>query len=51
MTRSGNWNDNAVDESFFQLIIREQVRRRINANREEDHSDAFDHFKSFYNTR
>lgn len=33
MSRCGNCHDNAVAESFFQLIKRERIKRRIYANR------------------
>jgi len=51
MSRRGNCHDNAVIESFFQLLKRERVRRRIYANREDARSDVFDYIELFYNTR
>jgi putative transposase len=55
----GGWvchNDNAVAESFFQLLKRERVRRKIYNrkiynNREEARRDIFDYIELFYNFR
>lgn len=49
MSRRGNCHDNAVAESFFQLLKRERVRRRIYANRDEARQDIFDYIEMFYN--
>ncbi|RQM71409.1 DDE-type integrase/transposase/recombinase, partial [Aeromonas enteropelogenes] len=35
MSRRGNCHDNAVAESFFQLLKRERIRRKTYADREE----------------
>lgn len=35
MSRRGNCHDNAVAESFFQLLKRERIKRRIYSTREE----------------
>ncbi len=51
MSRRGNCYDNAVAESFFQLLKRERIRRRIYATREEARSDVFDYIEVFYNAR
>ena len=48
MSRRGNWHDNAVAESFFQLLKRERIRRRIYADREETRRDVFDYIEMFY---
>ena len=49
MSRRGNCYDNAVVESFFQLLKRERIKRRIYASREEARADVFDYIKMFYN--
>ncbi len=49
MSRRGNCHDNAVVESFFQLLKRERTKRRIYATREEARSDIFDYIEMFYN--
>ena len=49
MSRRGNCYDNAVAESFFQLLKRERIRRRIYADREEARRDVFDYIEMFYN--
>ena len=51
MSRLGNCYDNAVAESFSQLLKRERIKRRIYATREEARSDIFDHIEIFYHTR
>lgn len=51
MSRRGNCHDNAVAESFFQLLKRERIKRKIYPTREEARSDIFDYIEMFYNTR
>lgn len=46
-----NCHDNAVAESFFQLLKRERIRRRIYADREEARRDVFDYIEMFYNPK
>ncbi len=50
MSRRGNCYDNAVAESFFQLLKRERVRRRIYATRADARRDVFDYIEMFYNS-
>jgi putative transposase len=51
MGRRGNCHDNAVAESFFQLLKRERIKRRIYANRDQARSDVFDYIEMFYNSK
>ncbi|WP_313295051.1 IS3 family transposase [Pseudomonas sp.] len=51
MSRRGNCHDNAVAESFFQLLKRERIRRKIYATRDEARSDIFDYIELFYNPK
>lgn len=51
MSRRGNCHDNAVAESFFQLLKRERVRRKIYLTRDQARSDVFDYIELFYNSR
>ena len=51
MSRRGNCHDNAVAESFFQLLKRERIKRRVYSTRSEARSDIFDYIEMFYNTR
>ncbi|MGS1118400.1 IS3 family transposase [Castellaniella sp. UC4442_H9] len=51
MSRRGNCHDNAVAESFFQLLKRERIRRRVYATREQARADIFDYIEMFYNPR
>ena len=51
MSRRGNCYDNAVAESFFQLLKRERIRRRIYTSREEAKRDVFDYIEMFYNPK
>jgi putative transposase len=49
MSRRGNCHDNAVAESFFQVLKRERVRRRVYADREAARRDISDYIEMFYN--
>jgi putative transposase len=51
MSRRGNCHDNAVAESFFQLLKREPIKRRIYADRAEARADVFDYIEMFYNPK
>jgi putative transposase len=51
MSRRGNCHDNAVAESFFQLLKRERVRRKGYATRDEARQDIFDYIEMFYNPK
>ena len=49
MSRRGNCHDNAVAESFFNLLKRERIRRRTYKTRAEARQDVFDYIEMFYN--
>lgn len=51
MSRRGNCHDNAVAESFFQLLKRERIKRKIYTDRAQARSDVFDYIELFYNPR
>jgi len=51
MSRRGNCHDNACAESFFQLLKRERIKRRIYSTRQEAQSDIFDYIELFYNPK
>ncbi|HFD0429666.1 IS3 family transposase [Escherichia coli] len=51
MSRRGNCHDNAVAESFFQLLKRERIKKKIYGTREEARSDIFDYIEIFYNSK
>ena len=51
MSRRGNCHDNAVAESFFQLLKRERVKRKIYSTRQEARNDIFDYIEMFYNSK
>ena len=51
MSRRGNCHDNAVAESFFQLLKRERIRRKIYLTRDEARADLFDYIEVFYNQK
>lgn len=51
MSRRGNCHDNAVAESFFNLLKRERIRRRIYKTRAEARQDLFDYIEMFYNPK
>ena len=48
MSRRGNCHDNAVAESFFNLLNRERVRRKTDRTRAEARQDVFDYIEMFY---
>lgn len=49
MSRRGNCNDDAVVESFVNLLKRERIRRRTYRTRGEARQDVFDYIEMFYN--
>jgi len=51
MSRRGNCYDNAVAESFFQLLKRERIRRKTYATRKLARQDVFDYIEFFYNPK
>ncbi|MEZ7210358.1 IS3 family transposase [Pantoea ananatis] len=51
MSRRGNCHDNAVAESFFQLLKRERIKKKIYGTREEARSDIFGYIEMFYNSK
>lgn len=51
MSRRGNCYDNAVAESFFQLLKRERIRRKTYLTREDARQDVFDYIEMFYNPK
>jgi putative transposase len=51
MSRLGNCRDNAVAESFFQLLKRKRIKKKIYRTRLEVHSGIFDYIEMFYNSK
>jgi putative transposase len=51
MSRRGNCHDNAVAESFFNLLKRERIRRRTYSSLAEARQDVFDYVEMFYNPK
>ncbi|POF27934.1 integrase-like protein [Roseibium marinum] len=51
MSRRGNCHDNAVAESFFNLLKRERIRRRAYKTHVEARQDVFDYIEMFYNPK
>ena len=51
MSRRGNCHDNAVAESFFQLLKRERIRRQIYATRSDARADVFNYIEMFHNPK
>ena len=51
LSRRGNCHDNAVAESFFQLLKRERVKPKIDNDRDEAKREIFDYIESFYNSK
>ena len=51
MSRRVNCHDNAVGESFFQLMKRERIKRRIYRTRNDARQDVFDYIELFCNPK
>ena len=51
MSRRGNCHDNAVAESFFNLLKRERIRRRTYKTRADARQDVFNYIEMFYNPK
>lgn len=51
MSRRGNCHDNAVAESFFQLLKRERIKKRVYSTREDARTDIFNYIEMFYNVK
>ena len=51
MSRRGNCHDNAVAESFFNLLKRERTRRRTYKTRADARQDVFDNIEMFRNPK
>lgn len=51
MSRRGNCHDNAVAESFFANLKKEEIRRKIYATREEARQAIFRYIEMFYNPK
>lgn len=51
MSQRGNCHDNAVAESFFQLLKRERIRRKTHQTRDEARQDVFEYIEMFYNPK
>lgn len=51
MSHRGNCYDNAVVESFLQLLKRERIKEKIYGTREEAPSNIFVHIEIFYNSK
>tara|TARA_B100000745_G_scaffold292429_1_gene233266 strand:+ start:133 stop:525 length:393 start_codon:yes stop_codon:yes gene_type:complete len=50
MSRKGNCHDNACAESFFGLLKRERIKRKIYRTREDGKADVFNYIELFYNS-
>ncbi len=51
MSRRGNCHDNAVVESFFQLLKRERIKRQIYLTLDAARADVFDYIELFYSPK
>jgi putative transposase len=50
-SRWGNWHDNLIAESFFQLLKRERTCRQIYPSRQDARADVFNYIKLVYNPK
>jgi len=48
-SKRGNCHENAFAKSFFQLLKRERIRRRMYLTRDAARQDVFDYIEMFYN--
>lgn len=51
MSRRGNCHDNAVAESFFNLLKRERIQRKTYKTRDDARQDVFNYIEMFYNPK
>ncbi len=51
MSRRGNCHDNAVAESFYELLKRKRIKKKIFGTREEARSNISDYNEMFYNSK
>ncbi len=51
MSRRGNCHDNAVAESFFQLLKCERLEKKSTGRGEKPRSDIFAYIEMFYNSK
>ena len=51
MSIQGNYHDNAVAESFFQLLKRERIKKRIYSTRQDARAEIFNYIEMFYNVK
>ena len=51
MSRRGNCHDNAVAESFFQLLKRERIKKRVYTTREQARADIFNYIEMLYKVK
>ncbi|KVX04656.1 hypothetical protein ASL22_04055 [Alcaligenes faecalis] len=49
MSRRGNCHDSAVADSFFQLLKRERIKRKIYNTRKLARQNLLDYIEMFYN--
>lgn len=51
ISRRGNCHDNAMAESFFQLLKHERIRRRIYTTLDDARADAFNYVDTCHNSQ
>jgi len=51
MSRRGNCHDNAVAESFFQLLKPERIRQKTYTTRDTARVDVLEYIEMFYNSQ
>ena len=51
MSRRRNCHDNAFVESFFQLLKRERIKKKIYHSTKDAKSDNFNYIEMFYNSK
>jgi putative transposase len=51
LSRRENCHYNAVAESFFQLLKRERIKKKIYVSRSDARADIFEYIEMFYNSK
>ena len=49
MSRRGNCHDNAVAESFFSLLKKDRIKRKVYKTRDEARAEIFNYIEYYYN--
>lgn len=51
MSRRSNGHDKAIAKTFFQLLKRELIKKKISGKGDDASSNIFDYIEMFYNSK